>query len=73
MAEDGLIYIKQLLHQAQTRLASGVILLEIEAGQGRRLSAAKKAFRVVVHLHQDFQSKDRLMKSIRQLLISDLK
>jgi release factor glutamine methyltransferase len=63
--EDGLAHIKRLLHQAQTRLAKpGVILLEIEAGQGQVvLSAARKAFpHASVHLHQDFQGRDRLIE-----------
>lgn len=63
--EDGLIHIKRLLHQAQTRLSKpGVILLEIEAGQGEVvLSAARNAFpHASVHLHQDFQGRDRLIE-----------
>lgn len=63
--EDGLIHIKRLLHQAQTRLSKpGVILLEIEADQGEvALSAARKAFpHASVHLHQDFQGRDRLIE-----------
>ncbi len=62
---DGLRLIRRLLLQAQTRLASGgVILLEIEATTGEAaLAAARDAFPDAgVELHQDLAGKDRLIE-----------
>ena len=63
--EEGLDLIQKLLIQAQSQLATpGIILLEIEANQGRAATfAAKAAFQnATVHLFQDLQGRDRLIE-----------
>lgn len=63
--EDGMAAIKTLLQHAKDRLATpGVLLIEIEAGQGQALlSAAQHHFpRATCRLHQDLAGHSRLIE-----------
>jgi len=66
---DGLDIIRRLLAKVQARLApGGMILLEIEASQGKFASAlAREAFpQASVKIHQDLSGHDRLLEIRRE-------
>jgi release factor glutamine methyltransferase len=63
--EDGLDVIRQFFERAPAYLEpGGMILMEIEASQG--LSALSLAYdhfsEAIIHLHQDFSGRDRLLE-----------
>jgi len=65
---DGLDMIQNFLQQAKNQLAKqGMILLEIEAGQGvSAMAVSRSAFpRADIQLHQDLQGRDRVIEIIQ--------